>query len=125
MTATPAESYPRYSRRLSPSTTMSTAVLSPMYPTMPHISPVSRVLLSFALRRHPALACRLRGARNGERSRRHVLGDDGARAHVCAVADRDRRHEARIGADEGTCAHDRLVLGDTVVVAGDGTGAEI
>src|SRR5690242_10144254 len=36
-TATPAESYPRYSRRRSPSTTTSSACLSPTYPTMPHM----------------------------------------------------------------------------------------
>src|SRR5918995_7497332 len=35
--ATPAESYPRYSSRLSAGTSTSTAVLAPMYPTMPHI----------------------------------------------------------------------------------------
>src|SRR5207249_4129156 len=40
-TATPAESYPRYSRRLRPSKRMGTASCFPTYPTMPHI------LLSF------------------------------------------------------------------------------
>jgi hypothetical protein len=35
--ATPAESYPRYSRRRSPSTMTSTASFSPTYPTIPHI----------------------------------------------------------------------------------------
>src|SRR5207245_4708544 len=37
--ATPAESYPRYSRRLSPSINIGAAVLDPMYPTIPHIRP--------------------------------------------------------------------------------------
>src|SRR5207253_10773663 len=36
-TATPAESYPRYSSRFSPSRIRPTASLSPTYPTMPHI----------------------------------------------------------------------------------------
>ena len=36
--AIPKESYPRYSRRSSPSIQTSAAFLYPMYPTMPHIS---------------------------------------------------------------------------------------
>src|SRR4029078_7000916 len=36
-TAIPAESYPRYSRRLKPSRMMGTAFCCPMYPTIPHI----------------------------------------------------------------------------------------
>src|SRR5688572_24383351 len=35
--ATPAESYPRYSSRFRAGTSTSTALLVPMYPTMPHI----------------------------------------------------------------------------------------
>src|SRR5260370_24834204 len=35
-TAMPAESYPRYSRRRSPSRIRGTTFLGPMYPTMPH-----------------------------------------------------------------------------------------
>src|SRR5437588_9615194 len=35
-TAIPAESYPRYSRRRSPSRIRGTTFLGPMYPTMPH-----------------------------------------------------------------------------------------
>src|SRR3954454_21817613 len=37
-TATPAESYPRYSSRRSPSRTTSNESCGPTYPTMPHIS---------------------------------------------------------------------------------------
>src|SRR5579862_6396976 len=36
-TAMPAESYPRYSRRRSPSRIRGTTFLGPMYPTMPHM----------------------------------------------------------------------------------------
>src|SRR6185503_17044902 len=36
-TASPAESYPRYSSRLSPSRMTSTALRSPTYPTIPHM----------------------------------------------------------------------------------------
>src|SRR5438270_11337723 len=41
-TATPAESYPRYSSRLRPSIMMGTALCGPMYPTIPHI--ISRLV---------------------------------------------------------------------------------
>jgi hypothetical protein len=37
-TATPAESYPRYSSRRSPSRTTASASCGPTYPTMPHIA---------------------------------------------------------------------------------------
>src|SRR3989454_5810546 len=39
-TATPAESYPRYSKRLKPSTKTETASLGPTYPTIPHTAQV-------------------------------------------------------------------------------------
>ena len=37
ITATPAESYPRYSRRRSPSSSTGTAGRAPIYPMMPHM----------------------------------------------------------------------------------------
>ena len=49
----------------------------------------------------PSRACHLAGAPEGERVRGHVLGDRAARADVGALADRDRRHERRVAADEG------------------------
>src|SRR4030095_12691964 len=73
----------------------------------------------------PALARLLTAARDGERARRHALGDDGARGHVGALADGHRGDQARVGADEGRGADHRLVLVDAVVVAGDGARAEI
>src|SRR5439155_14317720 len=45
-TATPAESYPRYSSRLNPSTSTDAASLGPTYPTIPHIAHASFVLSS-------------------------------------------------------------------------------
>src|SRR2546427_3185327 len=39
-TATPAESYPRYSRRVNPSSRTGTAFFGPTYPTIPHIAQV-------------------------------------------------------------------------------------
>ena len=55
----------------------------------------------------------------------HVLGDDAARADVGAVADLDRRHERRVGADEGALADVGEVLVEAVVVAEDGAGADV
>ena len=42
-----------------------------------------------------------------------------------AVADRDRRHQRRVRADEGARADLGAVLEDAVVVAGDGAGADV
>src|SRR5439155_26897100 len=39
-TATPAEAYPRYSRRVNPSRRTGTAFFGPTYPTIPHIAQV-------------------------------------------------------------------------------------
>ena len=44
---------------------------------------------------------------------------------IGAVADLDRRHQRGIGADEGALADIGTVLGDAVVIAGDGAGADI
>jgi hypothetical protein len=38
ITATPAESYPRYSSRFNPSMRTGVATRGPMYPTIPHMS---------------------------------------------------------------------------------------
>src|SRR5882672_9556874 len=119
-TATPAESYPRYSSRRSPSTMTGTASLDPTYPTMPHM--VLESVFPVRLRRHrlggggplgplrcTSLAKRgrptgldgLPGAAEGEGARGHVLRDGAARADVRAFADRDGRDERGVAADEG------------------------
>ena len=53
------------------------------------------------------------------------LGDDRARADIGAVADRHRRDQRRVGADEGAGADVGLVLGEAVVVAGDRSSADV
>src|SRR5260370_16763906 len=72
-----------------------------------------------------ALAVVLRAALDRHRIVGHVLGDHRARTDIGAVADLHRRHQRRIGADEGALADDGPVLAETVIVAGDGAGAEI
>ena len=60
-----------------------------------------------------------------ELARRHVLGDDRAGAGPRAVAERDRRAEHRVDAEEDALADRRPVLGDAVVVGGDGARADV
>src|SRR5438309_3390176 len=122
-TATPAESYPRYSSRFSPSRIRPTASLSPTYPTMPHID--SALLAARPAALGPAVLDDLLGAPDGEGARRDVPGDRGAGADVGALADREGRHQARVRADKRAVPDAGLVLGDAVVVAGDRPGADV
>src|SRR5215218_2775052 len=73
----------------------------------------------------PALLNRLRRAFERERVRRHVPGDDGARADIGALADRDRRDEGGIRADERALADLGAVLVEAVIVTGDRAGADV
>ena len=56
---------------------------------------------------------------------RDVLGDDAARSDIGALADLDRRDERGVGADEGVGADLGAMLGEAVIVAGDGAGADV
>ena len=56
---------------------------------------------------------------------RDVLADGRAAADIRAFADRDRRDELRVAADERAVLDRGLVLGDAVVVARDGSGADV
>src|SRR5438093_12923867 len=73
----------------------------------------------------PAVLDDLGGASHRERSRRDVPRDRRARADVGALADGDRRHQARVGPAEGAVVDLRLVLGDSIIVAGDRPGAAV
>src|SRR3989441_11483369 len=77
------------------------------------------------LPRGPAFLHDLVAAADRERAGWNVLGDRRAGADVGALADRERSHEARVGADERVVADPRFVLRDAVVVAGDGAGADV
>src|SRR5499433_2713912 len=78
-----------------------------------------------AAARHPAFLHHLRAPLDGERTRRHVLGDDGACSHEGVVADGERRHHAAVTPHEGAVSHLRLVLVGAVVVHEDHAGADV
>src|SRR5262245_17642465 len=95
-----------------------------------HLASLGRSLLSgrgrgLAPTPGPAFLDLLAAATDRERVRRHIAGDDRARAHIGALADLHRRDQRRVRADERVLADLGAVLADAVVVAGDGAGADI
>src|SRR5271165_2851411 len=76
-------------------------------------------------RRRAAGLLHLPAARDGERVRRDILGDHAAGGDDRAVADRNRRDERGVRADEGPRPDRSAVLGMAVVIAGDGARADI
>src|SRR6478752_6662736 len=168
--ATPAESYPLYSRRLSASTSCPATGLVPKIPTIPHIrldGPFAQPVW-FSLRRQaqgnhnafrhvtsgcvmgrqslflrllsgqglaqrlhlsqafcPAFLNCLFDARDSQRTSWNILGYYRPGANVSAIADLDRRDQRGIRTDEGTFADIGAVLGDAIIIAGDGAGANI
>src|SRR5450759_4563503 len=100
-TATPAESYPRYSRRRSPSMRIGTTSLSPIYPMIPHMVQTPEMLRSLLpVLLDPTLFIDLLAARDPERARRHVLDDRRARGDIRPLADAHGSHQLRVAADE-------------------------
>src|SRR6185312_14433777 len=73
----------------------------------------------------PALPFFLRAPGEGQRVGGDVLGDDAAGANIGALADLHRRDQRRIGADERAGANLGAMLVEAVIVAGDGTGADV
>src|ERR1035437_2290366 len=125
-TATPAESYPRYSSRRSPSMRIGTTSLGPIYPMIPHIAfNFSLLTFAFCLLLDPALDVPLLARADRERAGGHVHADRGAAADIRTLADRHRRDELRIAADEGIVFDYRRVLLHAVVVARDRAGADV
>src|SRR5438093_3996098 len=83
-------------------------------------------LLAFlGLARRPSLLDDLGRPPHRQGAGRHILRDRRARADVGALTDGDRRHQARVGPDEGAIGALGLVLVDAVVVAGDRPGADV
>src|SRR5689334_3084234 len=100
-TASPVESYPRYSRRRIPSIRIGTTLRFDVAPTMPHmVSP-------FLSRPLPARNGNLRSARDGQLIRGRFLHDRAAAADRRAGPDRDRRDEHAIGSNVDVVADDR------------------
>src|SRR6478609_6905952 len=64
-------------------------------------------------------------ALDGERAGRHVPRDDGTGARHRAVADLDGRHEHRVRADLHVVPDHGAVLVPSIVVDGDGRGADV
>src|SRR5580704_5066906 len=75
-------------------------------------------------RLRPAGSLLLPAAGHCERVRLHILGDDGARPDIGAVADGHRGDEGGVGADEGAGADVGPELREAVVVAGDRARAD-
>src|SRR5688572_11661481 len=73
----------------------------------------------------PPVLVHLPASRDCQRLIGHIVGDRRTGSHVGAFADRDRRDELRVAANEGAVADDGLVLLLAVVVAGDRAGADI
>src|SRR3954468_20788137 len=121
-TATPAESYPRYSRRFRPSISTGTTLRADTAPTIPHMAAASLGRLRRAL---PPRNGRLAHARDGQLAGGSVLGQGRAGAERRTAPDAHRRDELRVGADEDVVLDDRPVLVRAVVVAGNGVGADV
>src|SRR2546426_325294 len=128
-TATPAESYPRYSIRRRPSMRTGTTGFEPMYPMIPHIAVFLGLRLVLAASGFPALDppvhVRLAPPRDAQRPVRNVLRNRRAGGHVGPLADTHGRNQLRVAADERPVFDDRRVLLRPVVVAGYGSGADI
>src|SRR6478672_9466375 len=122
----PAESYPRYSSRLSPSNRRCATSDFPTIPTIPHIRLLRR------LARHPltetlgpAGYALLLVALDREAVGLDIAGDDRSGADNRAVADGHRCDQRGVRADERSGADHCLVLAEAVVIAGDGARTDV
>src|SRR5581483_8338541 len=88
-------------------------------PTMPHIAS------GLLLRRLPGRDGDLARACHGELAGGRVLVDRGPGADVGAPCDAHGRDQRGVGADEAIVLDDGAVLAHAVVVAGDGSRADV
>src|SRR5580704_18837036 len=79
----------------------------------------------FAATGGPPGFVRLATTRDGERIGGNIVGEDGAGGNVGTVADAQGRNERRVASDENTPADCGRMLGHSVVIAGDRSGADI
>src|SRR5512145_3118490 len=117
--ASPHESYPRYSRRRSPSISTGTMSRRATAPTIPHMG--SGLFPARLPGRNGNLPC----ARHGKLVCGRVLVDGRAGADVGAARDAHRRDQRGVRADEAVVLDHRAMLGRTVVVTGDRPGADV
>src|SRR3954447_7553897 len=111
MVQIPAESYPRYSRRFSPSNRRWATSLFPTIPTIPHMVLLGRFPgHALAEAASPAGDTLLLAALQGEAVRLDVTSDHRPCADDGAVADGNRRDQGRVRTDEGARADYRPVL---------------
>src|SRR5258708_1612378 len=100
---------------------------------IPHILLASHVLLltsHFLLLTsnflsHPAVDVPLLPRAHRQGAGRYVVANRRAAADVSTLADRHRRDQLRVAADEGAVLDHRLILVHAVVVARDGAGADV
>src|SRR3954451_23293291 len=128
---TPAESYPRYSRRRRPSISRGTTSRCPTYPTIPHIA----LLVPFlglpgigpppAEPSGPAFEVLLPHPSHRQSSVRDILGDDRPGRRGGAGPYFYGRHQHGVAADEGAGADLSRMLLLAVVVAGDHARADV
>ena len=112
--------------RFRPSNRRCATASRPTIPTIPHM--LLLVLLRLLARPKaggPAGKSLLLAARDGQLVRRDILGHHRTSADDRAGADADRCNQRAVGADEGARADLRPILAETVVIAGDGAGADI
>src|SRR5450631_848153 len=73
----------------------------------------------------PSFDVALPAPADGERTRGDVVVDEGAGSDVGAITKAHRRDQGGVGSDEDPVADGGAGLGGTVVVAGDGPGADV
>ena len=124
----PAESYPRYSSRLSPSMRTFAVSLGPIYPTMPHIFQPFFFLIF--LRRMlylltPPLDVLLLHPADGQCPFRNIFRDGGACTDRGATAHLDRSHQLHIRSHKDPIPDDRLMFLESIIVTDDRPSADV
>src|SRR4051812_2412109 len=121
----PAESYPRYSRRLRPSNSRWATSSPPTIPTIPHI-------LFRGLPRHPLAEALgpagqplLLAPLDGQAVGFDVARNDRSSPDDRALPHAHRRNQRGVRADEGIVANLRPILAEPIVIAGYRPGADI
>jgi hypothetical protein len=73
----------------------------------------------------PSIAPLLTPPADAKRIGGYIVGDHRAGVHNGAITNFHRRHQRRIGTDEGARADFRVMLAETIIVAGDGARPDV